>query len=327
MYRIIEHLLNDIQRSDFRLWQNSLATEAYSTLEVSNASGDDEVKVVTKLCETLNDKSNGQMRLYAKKIHGSRSMVKFTNGDNALVTREMADMVVISLVTTDNKIVFEKLAFIQNKKEHGAGKWNIEQSQLYLLHNLPTFDGVSGIFRHEKSIALPSIQGRLGNYGLFNAPCNMVFANARIIAALQRGTMVSFDDINKSTAISNTPNIPFWGCYEDFLHNDLHYLFKHGYGYFLSSSNGIPVLGDCSITLNMHQFMRNWTQFNIGEVIIFNGKTRCKALTDLSRAYKKAAGFKELYKYDFDNINENEQGYQWAIDDTDAAVMVLHYRI
>jgi len=136
MQRFIEQFLNELQSSYFRQWQNTLATDSQTALEVSNASGDDEVKMVTKLCETLNDKGRGQMRLYANKIHGRRSMVKFANGENAIVTREMADMVVISLATISNRIVFEKFAFIQNKKEQSAGKWDIEQSQLYLLHRV-----------------------------------------------------------------------------------------------------------------------------------------------------------------------------------------------
>ena len=326
MYKFIEHLLDEVQKSSFRQWQNKLATDAQSTLEVSNASGDDEVKMVTKLCETLNGNTRGEMRLYANKIHGRRSMVKFANGDNAIVTREMADMVVISLVTRNNRIVFEKLAFIQNKKEHGAGKWNIEQSQLYLLHNLPTFDGVSGVFKHTAEIALPNIHGRLGNYGLFNAPSNMVFANARMITALQKGTIISLDDIRKATAAPENTT-PFWGFDRNTVHEDLYYIFKHGYGAFFAGNNAPPIFGDCSIALNMHQFMRNWTQYNIGEVVVSHERTKCKQLTDLTRAYIKAAGFKELFSFEFDDSenNNNENGYEWAVKEADTAVMIMHF--
>ena len=326
MHRVIAYLLESLQRTDFRRWQNTITKEAYSTLEFSNASGDDEVKMVTKLCEALNNKNFGQFRLYAHKIHGKRSMVEFLNGENSLVTRELADMVILSLITEGDKVVLEKFAFIQNKKEQCKGKWDIEQSQLYLLHNLPTFDGVSGIFRHEKNIALSSAQGRLGNYGLFSAPCNIAFVNARIINALQKGSVVSIDDIKKNTAFSNTVNFPYWGCFDECGHHDLYYILKHGLGHNLLGYGGIPVLGDCSIALNMHQFIRNWTQFNIGEIIIANGRTQCKALTDLSRAYKKAAGFKDLLKYSFDNSNDigNEKGFKWIAEGIDTAVIILH---
>jgi len=159
----------------------------------------------------------------------------------------------------------------------------------------------------------------------------MVFANARLVTALQKGSIVSVKDLKKTTATtSNTVDYPFWDCDEQLMCKELHYFFNRGYGGFLLG-NGLPVLGNCDIALNMHQFIRNWTQFNIGEVIVSHERTRCRPLSDLSRAYKKAAGFKDLYEFDFNNSNDNkisnEMGYEWIADEADAAVFVMHYII
>jgi hypothetical protein len=71
-------------------------------------------------------------------------------------------MLIVSLATENKTIVYERVAFIQNKKRRGStGKWTIDQDQLFLLHNFPSFDGVSGIYSGQKEVALLNAGGQL----------------------------------------------------------------------------------------------------------------------------------------------------------------------
>ena len=155
MFRIFEILIHEFfNNPKFRLDQNDIALDAYNTLSKSYKNKDNEVKTVEKLCSNLNGKECGKAKLYAEKIHGNASKVEFYNASNSLVKKELGDMVIISLATCKSKITFEKIAFIQNKKEtkEGSEKWKIDQDQLFLLNVFPTFNGVSGIFGNEKKL-------------------------------------------------------------------------------------------------------------------------------------------------------------------------------
>ena len=140
MRYFIDRLLKEvIYDPGFRLEQNEIAKNAYGTLVDAYKRRDCEVAMVTKLCDELNGKNCGMAKIYAKKVHGNASKVSFCNGSRE-TTKELADMAVITIATHDRDVVFEKIAFIQNKKESSRGKWKIDQDQLYLLTNFPTFE-------------------------------------------------------------------------------------------------------------------------------------------------------------------------------------------
>lgn len=321
MIRFIRRLIEDtLTSSSFRIGQNEIAKGAYDTLNASYLRGDNEVKMVTCLCDYLNDKKCGQAKIYAKKIHGSTSQVEFYNGSRQ-VQKELADMVIISIVTRNRKIIFEKIAFIQNKKEDSAGKWNIDQDQLYLLHNLPTFDGVKGIFGKQKNVALPNALGRLGNYGLFLADGEMIFANANIVNALQEKTIISHERIRRETAGSQNNRLyPY--AFSPIVMDDLYYYFRKNH--FLSQLFlDAPVLGNCNIALNLYQLIRNWTQFNIGEITISGEQVISSGLANLVNNLLTKAELKNLLEYDFVKGNDrNDWGYEF-----DGAVLVYHYDV
>ena len=320
----IDSLLRDVIRnSNFRIEQNKIAKRAYDVLTAACERGDGEVAMVTKLCDDLHGKSCGKAKICAKKVHGnsnsSGSMVTFHNGSKK-VTKELADMVIISLATQDKEIVFEKIAFIQNKKEgkSRAGKWEICPDQLYLLHNFPTFDGVSGVFGRQRDVALSNAFGRLGNYGLFTADGDMVFANARIINAIQEGKTVSFDRIRNATVKSQSNNAgPF--LFDPMLMEELYHFTKHYH--WMPPFAGMPVLGDCDIALNLYQFIRNWTQFNIGETIVCRGRVISGDLVNLADCFIKSLGVRK--NFDYIPVETNDRN-EWS-PEFDGAVLVLHY--
>ena len=183
----------------FRCRQNKLAEVAYEVLTAAYCPSTPprekrEENIVKNICNAFSDQKQfyQDVTIYAEKIHGSKSFVKFRNDlseakkDHSLVTKEMADMVVIAIATENDKILFEKIAFIQNKKEVTSNSvtWVIDQDQLFLLQNFPNFHGKSGLFYNkndkDKNYTLHNTYGKLGNYGLFLSPGEMIFANAKL---------------------------------------------------------------------------------------------------------------------------------------------------
>jgi len=307
---------------NFRLDQNDIVLNTYNILSGSYKNNDNEIKMVEKLCSCLHNKKCGKAKLYAVKVHGNRSKAEFYNATNKLVKKELADMVVISLVTFKNQIILEKIAFIQNKKENSKDikKWSIDQDQLFLLNNFPTFNGVSGIFGKQKNIALPNIFGQLGCYGLFHSDGDMVFANTKIINALQNTNVISLNNLRNESAKNNTlynTDLLFTPeCRED-----IFYFLKYNLMY--PNLIKLPILGNCELALNLYQFIRNWTQLNIGETTIVRGKVINSILSGLADYFMKGSGISNFIKY---LKIENEETYDWN-SDFDGAVFVLHHNI
>ena len=314
MSNFVEALIAETRNPNFRLWQNYVATDAKASLQTSSSKGENEVATVKRLCNNLNVKNFNRISLYSNKIHGKASNVSFLDESNAANVRELADMVVLSLITENGRILYARMAFIQNKMEDKPREWDIQQDQLYLLTNFPTFDGVSGIFSGMTNVALPNPFGQLGNYGLFCSPCEMVFANAGVITAMQKGTRVAFDDIKKLTA-EKRYELPSWG-------HVIYNLLRYG-----NFERSLPIFGTCPVALNMHQFIRNWTQFNIGEEIVIDGFSCCTHLTNLAKKYMKAAGMDELADLRIEHSETDDRSVDSDISDTGAAVMVAQLDI
>lgn len=322
MHDFVECLLQEIiHNPSFRNEQNTIAKSAGDVLTVACKSRDNEVAMVTKLCDNLHGKSCGKVKIYAKKIHGKKSMVTFYHGSKK-PTKELADMAIISIATSGKTIVFEKIAFIQNKKEYSRDKkWKIDQEQLYLLHNFPTFDSVSGIFDRQQCVALPNTLGRLGNYGLFTADGDIIFVNARIINAVQDKKTVSFDRLRNETAKSMSNNVGHF-IFDPRLMGELCCFCRHNH-YWIPQFEGLPILGNCDIALNLYQFIRNWTQFNIGETVVCHGRVICEALARLTNFFISVLGIHNDIDYTRVESNDNNEGES----ESDGAVFVLHYKI
>lgn len=147
MNRLIRFFAERYNDRDFRGFQNDLAKKVYDSLALSYSKSANEVSMVTDLCKAIDREQYKGLQFFANKIHGARSYVEFYNRDKP-TTKELADMVIISVATRDKGIVYEKLAFVQNKKETTDSVWEIDPDQLYLLHNFPTFKGAKGLFKH-----------------------------------------------------------------------------------------------------------------------------------------------------------------------------------
>jgi len=194
---------------EFRSWQNDLVGDIYSKIAIHAEPGKlREVPKVFSLCEAMSDRQYRNLKIESRMIHGYQHGYKGSepSGVEFLLRSEdarceLADMVLISLVTIDKKVVLLKTAFVQNKdsKAH-PDVWRIDPKQLFLLKNFPTFKGKYGIFK-DKSLAFLNHTGTLGNYGLFLSNGDMTLLTARnVFRNQQSNAHITFDDIRNESA-------------------------------------------------------------------------------------------------------------------------------
>lgn len=295
LFRILSEYYNSV---DFRIFQNDFARSLYETLSIGYSNSDGEVKMVTDMCKTINGKSYGQFKFYSNKIHGTRSYVEFFNQDKP-ITKELGDMVLISVATRGGDIVYEKIAVVQNKKESTENNWRIDQDQLYLLQNFPTFRGSKGIFKknYKNDITFLNHSETLGNYGLFKSPGEMILVNALNVFRLQQNDLISFSDIRKNSEGKTNNNLgfqfpfldhPMW---EEMIYHYFKYFPKYGFPFM-----NLPFLNNSFISFNLYDVIRNFTYFNIGEVASVFGNTINKDLSDFTRLLLKESGLSNVMK-------------------------------
>jgi hypothetical protein len=305
-------------RPDFKKFQNTFARDVYESLGTSYSNSDGEVKMVTEMCQKIDGKTFEKLKFYTKKIHGSRSFVEFHNQDKP-TTKELADMVIISVATKNKEIIYEKTAFIQNKKEDTDSNWKIDQDQLYLLHNFPTFKGKKGIFKRNFSdeVAFLNHSETLGNYGLFQQPGEMILVNALTVFKLQQGDKVSLSDIRNFAGNSPYSSGFKFPLIDHPLWDEMFYrYFKHFPEYGLPFLN-LPFLNNSIASFNIYEFIRNWTLFNIGEVVSAYGNTMDKDLSTFNRILLTQAGLS-----DFINTNIGDQEFE-----NNLTIIVAHLQL
>lgn len=275
MDKLLDLLAKYYSQKEFRIFQNNFALNFYESLGNSYSNGDGEVKIVTDLCNVINGKTFERLNFYSKKIHGSRSFVEFFNKDKP-TTKELADMVIISIATLNREIVYEKTAFIQNKKEDSENVWKIDQDQLYLLHNFPTFKGNKGIFKRNfnEDIAFINYSKTLGNYGFFKSSGEMLLVNALNVFKLQQDSKISIDKIKEYPT-----------------HEYIRPFLNHG-----------------GVCLNAYEFIRNWTQFNIGEIVRSEDTILDDDLSKFNRILLNKVGLS-----DYINLNQEDQEFNFNL--------------
>jgi hypothetical protein len=262
-----------------------------------------------------------KLKFHAVKIHGSRSLVEFNN-QNKPTTKELADMVIISVATKDKKIIYGKTALIQNKKEKSKDIWEIDQDQLYLLHNFPTFKGEKGIFNkyfnHE--VIFQNYSETLGNYVLFQSPGEMILVNALTVFKLQQDNKICFSDIRKYAHNTKNNDILF-PLYDNLVMDKMFYEYIKGfYKYNLPFLN-LPFLNNCNISYNVYEFVRNWSLFNIGETVSTYGITSGTDIERFTRILLYKTGF-----YNFMGINIEQEEYNYEFEN-DLVIMVAHLNL
>lgn len=254
-------------------WQNEVTRHAYDALGQGYASNSNEVELVTKLVDAVNDKSYDQIQISANKIHGSRSYVEFNFRDKP-TTKELADMAVITVITAGKNRLAQRLCVIQNKKAKDQ-KWAIDHEQLFLLKNFPPFTGNRGIFRGMSDVAFRNRSGCLGAFGLFSEPGEMMLVAAPEFAELLRDrASISQADIGLLSHVLHDGGQPFVhaGPFSMPLFDpeEWHFIMRemvHRIGPFpwRGFGHSLPFLGNVHYTRDMYDFVKAWTQVNLGE--------------------------------------------------------------
>jgi len=261
---IIELLSGYCADKNFLKKQNELAERIYGSLIYSYTEKHNEIKMVENMCTSVQGKVYDKMHIYSEKIHGSTSQVSFSMRGNP-TRRELADMVLLSLITKEQDLQYAKIAFVQNKKENEKNNsWQIDEGQLFLLQYFPTFTGVSGIFNNKpfkgQEIAFPNTTGSLGNYGLFKSRGEIIVTIASEISAKMIGHTIRYSSLVEDSSKYNTklltmPSLEI-GDTITIVHNQGNISLKY------------PCLQNTSLSMNVYDFVRNFTQFNIGEPIM-----------------------------------------------------------
>ena len=311
MHRFYDSAIRLAEDSNFFRFQNKVVHDAYGALGQAYAANDDEVEIVTKFVNAINGKSYNQLQIAANKIHGSRSYVEFNFRDKP-TTKELGDMAVISVVTSGGKRLLQRLCIIQNKKAKGK-KWGVDPEQLFLLKNFPPFSGNRGIFRGMHDVAFRNRSGCLGAYGLLAEPGEMVFMSAPVFGeVLRERRSVSICDIgNPNLASQNgSASSSFRGpfAHPPFNPKEWYMVMREvflrigpypwpGFGF------GLPFLGNVHYARDIYDFIRAWTQINLGEFTCFRGATINDEADSFANRLIRSAGLEG--DVDFPVIDQN----------------------
>jgi len=279
MNRVYEMALRLSDDAGFLDWQNEVTHDAYDALGRAYSANGNEVEIVTKLVDAVKDKTYRQVQISASKIHGSRSYVEFNFRDKP-TTKELGDMAVITVVTSGKNRLLQRLCVIQNKKAKDQ-KWIIDPEQLFLLKNFPPFAGNRGIFRGMSNVTFRNRSGCLGAFGLLSEPGEMMFVAAPEFAELLRDrNAVAQSDIGLPShvlhdggrpcfhtgPISMPPFEPaeWYMIMRELVHRLGPFPWR-GFGY------TVPFLGNVYYARDMYDFVKAWTQVNIGEFTCMRG--------------------------------------------------------
>lgn len=300
----------------FLKFQNDVAQAIYAALGEGYAAHENEVSLVTRLVEATNGMAHGRLRLFSRKIHGSRSYVEFFHRDRP-VTKELGDSVYITVVTQGRERVLERVCFVQNKLADSGKRtaWRIDEGQLFLLKNFPRFSGNRGIFRRSRDVIFKNPGGCLGAYGLLASPGEMVFAAAPLVEAVSRGRgsvplqgLASpwLTTLNAGSA-TGSPSLPWFGMpwhpktsdpmFWEMLHEELfHFLRHHGFLPLQPWGGGSgSFLGHTRFAADIHDFVKAWLLCNLGEFSLAFGGVVDPALEQISASLLRAAGADELF--------------------------------
>lgn len=327
MRRTIEKLMNLSNDSAFFIFQQNLIKDMYYALGQGFSSNENEISLVKRLISAINGKSFKGIHLFADILHGSRSYVEFNYLDKP-VTKELGDMLVISLITSGTQRLFQRLCIIQNKKDKD-GKWVIDHEQLYLLKNFPSFTGNKGIFRRNRDLIFRNNSGCLGAFGLFLNPGEQILASASLLAELLHGrNAINFSDISVLPHTGYSRNIGLWSWFPFFglrhpkeLFFILEELLPH-YGWNLSLSgmwNGF--LGNTYFCRDIHDFTKDWTQMNIGEPTFAFDRILNPHVDAFTNSILRKIKYKPIPELPSDDI------FGDADFDSNVAIMLMHLDI
>lgn len=316
---------------DFRVWQNDLACDIYRKLSAHTFSDKlQEVPKVTALCEAMSNKNYRGLTIESRMIHGYNNSGVSFDYMGKTSKKELGDMAIISIVTVDRRIFLLKTAFIQNK-DSKTNDWGIDEKQIFLLKNFPTFTGERGMLKSQTFTFL-NRSGTLGNYGLFLPNGDMTFLTAQNVFCSQHSnSRISFDSIRNEAS----------GCYSrrtlrgiqmcnlnkrccDF-NNYIDCRYCNSLDTFAFDGQ-YPFFGGYTYALDIYEVVRELTYFNLGELscTLYGNNINSDLLNCTGMILAAAFGY---------NIGEgyfnrdNRQGFNHSGDEINMSVILNHLEL
>ncbi|MDF9827873.1 hypothetical protein M2447_001978 [Ereboglobus sp. PH5-10] len=323
MRKLIQKYHSLLADPGFLRFQHARIAEVYDQLGQGYTNNEGEVALVTRIANTLKGQSYHGLRIHCEKIHGSKSYVSF-NFRNKPTSKELGDLILVTVVSDGKRRLLQKLCIVQNKMLRN-GKAHIDEEQLFLLKNFPLFSGSKGMFRGAKDVVFRNTQMCLGAYGFFEAPGELIHVNAGVLSNTLNGSS-SFTKTALASGASNAGQHLRGNDTCVFPWSDdlmiLHEIFCiwHKRGFPLPLISLISPLFSSQRTLHdLHDFIRAWTSFQIGEIVYAFDHTLDREAEMFSNAVLRAAGLSEFIDLSDDNI----QG-EFSVDST---IMVSHLDI
>ena len=171
--------------------------------------------------------------------------------------------------------------------------------------------------------------GCLGAFGLLHDPGDMILITAPLLTELMKGRKsLNISDIsvigdNCNASQQGGMGFPFPGIYHP---KELYMMFEElchcsrGMWPFMDGAN-MPFLNNTLFTRDIYDFVRSWTQVNIGETSFSFGKVTNAVVDSLSNALLRQIGFGEGMDLP---VNQNFAEFSW---EGELGVAVTHIDI
>jgi hypothetical protein len=309
MRNIVRKYHDFVSDPGFLRFQHRIISEVYDQLGQGSVEKEGEVALVTRMANTLRGKSYKGLRIHCEKIHGSKSYVSFNFRDKP-TTKELGDLILISIISDGRQRLLQKLCIVQNKVLHN-GKSPIDLEQLFLLKNFPLFSGTKGLLRGASDVMFLNTQMCLGAYGFFEEPGEFVYVNAGILSNILNGSRSfvktslgsgSGNSYSLDTGAHNTFGIPWFD--DPMLFEELYYRWKkHG---FLSPSvlPIAPFFSSRRTLHDLHDFIRAWTSLQVGEIVFAMDYPSDKEADRFANSILRTVGFGDFIDLNDENINQ-----------------------
>lgn len=288
----------------FLRFQHEGIAAVYDQLGQGYVEKEGEVALVTRMADALKGKSYKGLRLHSEKIHGSKSYVSFNFRDKP-TTKELGDLILISIVSDGRRRLLQKLCIVQNKVLRN-GKSQIDMEQLFLLKNFPLFSSSQGLFRGATDVMFCNAQGCLGAYGFFEEPGELIHVNAGVLSnSLGGGKSFAKSKLGPGSSDNTTSN----GCTNAYGfpwidHPMMEEIFYRSYkrGLPLFGAHVEPLFSSRQTLYDLHDFLKAWTALQVGEVVHALGQTSDIEADRFANAVLRAIGYGEFIDFDEDNM-------------------------
>jgi len=188
--------------------------------------------------------------------------------------------------------------------------------QLYLLKNFPKLSGNKGILNHCRDVSFRNTGACLGAFGLMHDPGDMILITAPLLTELMKGRKslntsdisVIGDNCNSSQQCGM--GFPFFGrIHPEEFFMMYEKLWHHSMGVWpFTGGSAMPFLNNISFTRDIYDFVRSWTQVNIGETSFSFGKVTNTVVDGFSNALLRQVGFGDGMDLP---VNQNFAEFRW----------------